>query len=93
METSMNALLFIALLGGSAYGVYRFLRPRHPPPSNVPKPHEGWKLKKPEEERPPITNWKELPPEFPTFHPVKSPGNIRNPMASRMYKGKNPSKP
>jgi hypothetical protein len=89
LDATIILFLFVATFG-AAYGLYRWFRRRKRTRKNTPKPHDGWKLKKPEPvSRHPITEWKELPPDFPAFAPVEKVENIQK--ALRIPKKRKPA--
>jgi hypothetical protein len=86
MLDSIISLFLFAVTFGVAYGLYRWFRRRKRRRKNGPKPHDGWKLKKPEEvSKPPF------PKDFPAFAPVEKVENIQKPKGLRIPKRRKPA--
>ena len=82
-----NMLLFVVIFGGAAYAIYRWSRPKTPPPDQVPQRPEGFRPRVRQEESedeefmssPPITDWREMPTRSPMHTATAKPHSLEAP--------------
>lgn len=82
LDTYMNLVLLVVIIGGAAFGIYRMSRPKTPPPRDVPQRPGGYKPRPVEDEerheRPPIENWRDMPTRSPMRQAIVEPPTFRH---------------
>ena len=96
LDTYTNIFLFVAVIGGAAFALYRATRKKPVAPREVPKKPETFRPKTREDEEvyegPPITDWKDMPIRSPMHDAIVKPPSFK-PVGKVGGTGQKPTKP